>query len=694
MKTTMQRFFAWMRKEWRDQRAITIGIGLAVPGLTGLAYWAFGERIGAAQLENVGFTFLAIAVGLVVFAIAGDLFAGENRRGTIHALRRLPGGLGSAFGAKLAFLVLVLLGVIVLQGLSLAVAENLNADRIAKLGLNDYHRNGASRSVAIFEQLGDFPTSPLWLAGLGLGVFGLWTLLVSSWMGRSGVASIGAVVLVAALGVPFALFFKEHPWFFPGTLYLMAGTASVAALVALVALALSFLRGQRYAGRPFRPFLLGASVLVLAVGGGYAYAESSLRSWLSFGPHAEGFRIHEAHIGAGGKRLFLTVSRGPMWDGDRVVSAAQQSNNPWRPRRGTPAQGWVVDLEAGTHTPIDDRAVRYFLDVPELGGAFAYESREPVEALVCDHLENPAEPALRWWDARSGEPARVLPFAVRDASALALVRRQLMSAAWQRDSEGRRVWLRDGRIEREGDVLEAPAGLVARPKVHKGLAIARPVPGGWFGFSNVEGRMEPAVLDADSGELSLIPKLPQTTGYWHAHVLSTEHMLIRKYRKLDKRGARDAIVRILAFADPENHSAPKNEPPVVDRALARDQVLALRGPEHGRTLHVWNPRSGHDRALPWRGPALEGISRIQALGRAGDGRLLIQLWNSDHHTAMALLDADLATLRAVSPWAQSPRRGDRVVALMPDDSLVVVRAGRTVLRLRAGKPSEVLFPTR
>ena len=52
MKTTMQRFFAWMRKEWRDQRAITIGIGLAVPGLTGLAYWAFGERIGAAPPAN------------------------------------------------------------------------------------------------------------------------------------------------------------------------------------------------------------------------------------------------------------------------------------------------------------------------------------------------------------------------------------------------------------------------------------------------------------------------------------------------------------------------------------------------------------------------------------------------------------------------------------------------------------------
>ena len=112
MKAAMHRYLAWLGKEWRDQRAILLGIILAVPSLTALAYYTFGDHLATSNLRSIQMTFLAVSIGLVVFAVAGDLFAGENRRKTIHALRRLPGGMGSAFAAKLTLLVLALVIVV------------------------------------------------------------------------------------------------------------------------------------------------------------------------------------------------------------------------------------------------------------------------------------------------------------------------------------------------------------------------------------------------------------------------------------------------------------------------------------------------------------------------------------------------------------------------------------------------------
>lgn len=693
MKTTITRYVTWLYKEWRDQRAIILGILIAIPGLTALAYVGFGEHLGGARLEMVGLTFLAIAVGLVVFAIAGDLFAGENRRGTIHALRRLPGGLGSSFLAKLTVLTVVILAVVALQGLSLAVAEHLNAGRLAGVGISDYHRNGATRAMTVWDQLRSFPTSPLWLAGLGMGVLGLWTLLVSSWMGRSGVASIGAIVLLGALATPFAWLFKEHPWFFPGPLRLAASIATVAALVALAALALSFLRGQRYAGRPFRPFLLGFGVLLVALGGGYAYAQQSLDDWVSFGPGVEDFRIHHAHMGADGRYLYINVARGTLWDNERPVSHHRHDSDPWAFQRGTPSQAWVVDLHAGAWRALDDRKVRYFLEVPECQGVYGMQALDPVEALVCYDLDDPEQPGLQWWDARAAEGGRTTAFGVRDARSLALVRRQLAADTWLRNAWGKRVWLRDETIEREDSVVSLGDGLLARDLRNRSLGMLRPVPGGWFGYDMKNGGAY-VILDALTGVQTRVHKLPRTSGYWHSGVLSTTHMLIRETLQpaLDARGGPITRVRVMAFADPEAHVAAKNEPARIGTVLAEDLVFAERGPETARTLHLWNPRTGADREIPWTGAALQDIRQASVLGRTGDGRAWIHLRTGKagaSRFAAAVLDAKLEGLRVVRPWT---RDNDVVIALMPDDSVVVLRAGRSVVRIQPGGRETTLFP--
>jgi len=676
----MKRFAVWLWKEWRDQRAVTVGILVAIPGLTALAYWAFGERIGQAHLDNVRPVFLGIAVGLVVFAVAGDLLAGENRRKTIRAVRRLPGSLGSAFAAKLTFLGLLIVAVIALQGVSLAVAENLNAERMAEIGMSGYHLNGASRSMALFEELGQFPGSTLWFTGLGFGVLALWTLLVSSWMGRSGVAGIGAIVLLAALATPFVLFFKDHPWFFPGPMRLAALTATLAALVALVATALSFLRGQRFHGRPFRPFLLGAAVLGVCLGGGYAYAQHSLDAWLEIEPTDEDFRIWEAKVGAGDRYLYLTVHRGAAWNGGKTMYGRHDGlRDPWAERRGSPMQAWVVDLTTGKRAIVDDRAERYFDRVPEAAGVILPMPLDPVEALVSYSLNGEEIAGLGWWDARTGERVRVLSSKVRDGVTLELARRQLRADTWQRDAQGRRVWLRDDLLEREDDSVELPKALVPR---HTRTRALQPVPGGWFGFRwGKTGTIDSLLfLDAATGEEQSIDRKKHSILYMD--VLSPTHMFTHEgNRKL-----------LLAFEDPEHLIAPKNPPRSISNIVGRDQVLAVRGAKHAGSLHVWNPLTGEDRPLRWQGAAPEGISEVAARGRTSDGRILLRVVAQRPRArfAWAVLDADHASVQLVKPYSRNQHQYP--VALLQNDALVMLEDRRTVVRYRPRGGSEVLFP--
>ncbi len=691
MRDRLRTFAAWFWKEWRDQRAVTIGILLAIPGLTALAFWSFGEHLATVWLHNTRAVFLGIGVGLVNFAIASSLFAGETRRGTIQTVRRLPGALGAAFFAKIAFLTVLLVVVIAWSGICLAIAEAGNGGVASDLGLRYGTPGGATRAMALWNQLAEFPTGELWSVGLGMGVLCLWTLLVSTWMGRSGVAGVAAIVLLGVLATPFALMFLAHRYFFAGPWVLAGWTAGISAAAALVACALSHLRGHRFAGRPLRPFLLGSAVLLVALGGGYAYAQVALDDWLEVDPHDDDFQVYEARVGAGERYLYLTVHRGAAWIGDKNIRTNDRKTG-WDSVRGTPLQAWVYDLETSQVQKLGGRAAQYFTVVPEAMGTGAFRQLEPCQSVICvrmqDAVENPGP--VTWWDAVAASPKRTLPWATRDPVSLDLVRRTLAASSWKRDAQGRRVWLRDDILETEGALEDVPAGV--RPRAVRRRAL-RPVPGGWFGWDMQLGnRMEAKLFlsAADGEQRKLAPD--RSVGPWGHYVLGAEYALgFGRSTKKTKSGARE-FERIVIPLNGGEAFAPQNLPEKQSSVLGENLVLGLRGPKGAYGLHAWNPIDGADRAIAWSGTAPGPVSSAMVYGRAGDGRMLLMLQRTDPwRTAWAVLTPDARTATLIVPW-NAQWRSSAPIALLPDNTLIVGEEHKRVVRYAPGKAREVLFP--
>ncbi len=682
MHSALETYRTWLWKEWRDHRAVTIGILIALPGLTGLAYWAFGEQLADSHLHSVRTWFLGTALVLVNFAIAASLFAGEVRRGTIECVRRLPGGFRAAFLAKVTFLCLLVLAVTVWQTLALALAEASN-----KVELTHVLRppdDGATRAGHLLEQLAAFPLSPLWIHALGFGVLTLWTLLVSTWMGRSGVASVGALLVLAVLGVPFALLFLDHRYFFPGWLDVIQGATGIAAVVAAIALTVSYIGGQRFAGRPLRPFLLGSAVLLIALCGGYAYGQLALDDWLELDPHAEDFRIHEAHVAAGERYLYVTVHRGRLWQNGRSYGV-----NPVSPKgriaRGTPPQAWIVDVETDAIRRVHTSGSSFFMRIPESSPAW-FGPLEPQHAVV-SYQTSDAQQSIdgyTWWDAAQAQPHRLLAAGVRDSTSLALVRKTLAANSWLRDTEGRRVWLRDGLYEREGDVREPAIGITARPKRTRSL---QPAPGGWFSQGS-PARTDHAAsfLHASTGmEEELRPG--RHVGFFARKLISDRHFVGYSRSKDDngRRVSRPVLLPLLGGEPLEPRNPPENLS--WGSTIGKELVLARR---EGR-FHAWNPVTGETRAIEWQGERLQGIRDEFVFGRAGDGRMLVMLFAMDPpSSAFALLSPDARTLQRLTGWGNWTRLAP--VALLKDGSVVLREDERRIVKYAPGGAREVLFP--
>jgi len=89
-------------KEWREFRSIAVGILVAVPLLLAIAGFLIPVKAFADPNVGRGFTLLGAlgALGIALFALSTDLFAGEVRRGRLAFLDRLPAGLRAPFFAK------------------------------------------------------------------------------------------------------------------------------------------------------------------------------------------------------------------------------------------------------------------------------------------------------------------------------------------------------------------------------------------------------------------------------------------------------------------------------------------------------------------------------------------------------------------------------------------------------------------
>ncbi len=642
-------------KEARDHRAVLLGILGALAFLTGAGFLAFGTRLAAARPPTQALLFLGPGALLVHLGLASELWAAETRRGTLALLQRLPHGLGRALLAKGLYLALAWAAVVLWQALTLGLALELAGEPAA----------ARAHWGALAGPLAPWPA----VAALGLGLlpFGL---LVSTWLGRSGGAGIGSLVLLVALGLPFYLLLRAHPWSVwlfaadAGDLYRLGG---LVALLALLATTVSVLLGHRHAHRPLKPALLGGLTLLLGLLGGYAHARSEIRAYLDFGPNAPDLRVLSAHPGAGGRFLYLTVTR--------VAPAPPAPGGPGAPR--TPTRCWVLDLEHGTRRTLALAGEGGFSPVADAwthGRMGEGVSLAPPEALVAYEAGAEEIAAVHWLDARTGAVVRTLPWNTRDALTDELTRRALREASWIRDAQGRRLWTREGRVEREGEPWEAPARVRVRdPRAPR----LRPSAGGWT--STHFGRtLEVSLLDWD-GETRRGALDPFDA--W-ALVLSPEEVLHRRLvraRDADGRPRQHLVVervRIGEGAAPPQEV--KDPPPGWIGVLAPGRVLLLAaaaGTDPG--LGVWDPVAGTLAALPVAGA--EGGAPTQAvlLGVAADGSRLLRLdeveGSESRRHCWVQVAADGASARALSPW--QPGVPGEAVGFEGDGTLTLLWAG-------------------
>src|SRR5687767_7916663 len=97
----MRTLLAHLRKEWREHRAVLLGIAVAIPFLLAVGCAASNEL--AQGLELALHCALAAGTSLTVLALSSELWTGEARRDGLALLRRTPRAVGFAFAAKSVF---------------------------------------------------------------------------------------------------------------------------------------------------------------------------------------------------------------------------------------------------------------------------------------------------------------------------------------------------------------------------------------------------------------------------------------------------------------------------------------------------------------------------------------------------------------------------------------------------------------
>lgn len=292
-------------KEWREQRG-TLGV-LALVLLCGVAVLAAVLPKTAVQ-DPITFQ---VAIGLVILAtvmsIGSDLLARERQLGAIAFLERVPGGLGTAFRAKLGFFVATLIaaacyGALLALCMSVARTGHLPREMLA--------------------------SSPIWLVVMVVAI-SLWVFAVSAWM-PSGTLTFPATLLFLAVfawpGVHAAT----------GDRLFLPTTTQATVFVALCILGApasawaGFVLGAR-SNRPRRTaalFSLSTAALFFApvwVWAGIRYVDA----------RSAPFEIQWGVIGPGGRFAFLDLAR---------KASDRETPKTWADERFS---ALIVDLEQG-----------------------------------------------------------------------------------------------------------------------------------------------------------------------------------------------------------------------------------------------------------------------------------------------------------------------------------------------------------
>jgi len=328
-------------KEWRDHRAVVLGIAVAVPLLLALARALLPAKADAVLPAIAAVGTLAI----VLLAFATDLVPGETRRGRLEFLARLPGGLGAAFRAKLVFFLLAL---------ALAPAYGF------VVGACFAGWPGDGLGVASGYALAVLYAAP-------------WVFAVSCWLPRGALALPATALVLGLLALPLYLLHLGTPDYVPLTIDLIAGGAAVAAGALAVAW-VSFTRGYRRGGTFLSAGWRGLAASLVLLAPVYGYAGYRVHEWETVDPQADAFRISGFATGENERFLFVNATM-------RLRDARQV-----RPH------ALLVDVKTGRWTRVGHRFA-------SLGGART-DPAPVVAAYVC--VPTPGY-FTRYYDAQTGE---------------------------------------------------------------------------------------------------------------------------------------------------------------------------------------------------------------------------------------------------------------------------------------------------
>jgi hypothetical protein len=665
----MRALLVGLWKEARDQRAVLIAVLVALPVLVLGAAWAFGDQVPPHQFSTVALFVLPASLALFLIAVASELFGGERRRGTLDFARRLPRGLARSLGAKLLAYVL---------GSALFLAWGWCVAYVTCLAFGGPHAPGELMRLTF-----DTPDPVVGLIVLGLLCLGFWVLLVSTWIPQGGAAVLGAGLLLGVIALPAFLRLKESRWLLaelqprrPSDLLLPLGVLSAAAVLALL---VSYLRGNRRLASAWAPAWRGLVLLAVMATGAYAAGASALERALTIDPHDPGFVIQQGCVATGGRYAYLNVQRSGS---ARWVGETGQPT--------TPSQPWIVDLETGASRRAGEYGETWYFD---------HHARHAPQPIVRRQMG--AGDAFGWYDAPTATLRKTLPFLVRSREVGGWEREAMATMAWHKDAEGRAMWFEGDQLVREGDPLPKETSYRVQWKVYP-----HPIPGGWNFYTWQRGQPDPTfeTIEAETGTRRTAPTSARRGSLAY---LSPRWLLVQ--RKRDPKVRTLVDLAVVDLDDPTGEPRPVEAPPGVEWLTDSSGAPAIKVGETGASLLLmtgtdpderrlvrWAPLTGEVREIKLDGRPIVG-HYSDSLARVPGGRSVIRVQryritndgSKPYEVRHVLLDAD-------SDEAQPLRVEGHVMAVLavfPDGSVVGVEEQRRVVRYGPEPGTRtVLFP--
>ncbi len=468
----MKRLTTWLWKEWRDHRAALLWTAVAIPAVTTIAFWAFQRTLSERDVA----IFPPAALGVGWLAVSLDGFAREARRGTLAILQRTPGAFRAAFLAKAVVATCAGAATLLLEIGTLRVLAAIT-------GLPDPEL--LPGQVAPSEEvIQGLPASVYWTAVVA--AVGPWLWFASAGIPLGGVMALSGAFVLGALAAPLVWLAQVHGYYFViegADVFRVAGGA---AILGLVACAITWWKGRRFHATGWRGVRLALLAVVPVVGAGYGVAAASLASWLDVRPDRDDFRIaDQAFLGADGRHLYVNGHRGRLWG---LGGFAEPGAGP-----GTPPLPLIVDLRDGTWRIAGDFGD--YWNFPPVGFGFPWASATPLRWLHrVDSSRGRPWTAVTWFDANTADAVESGRVDVLSHDARVRTRETLLATTPLRDSTRRRAWMWGDELEKEPLPPDPRPGSLPWPLRDR---IWLPVPGGCVSFDDAD---HPTFVDVETGK--------------------------------------------------------------------------------------------------------------------------------------------------------------------------------------------------